>query len=62
MNGIREVRNETENALGTFIEEVKKRNRHEPEFIQAVYEVSESIIPYIEKHPIYKKKKIHVKL
>jgi glutamate dehydrogenase (NADP+) len=58
MNGIREVRNETENALGTFIEEVKKRNRHEPEFIQAVYDVSESLIPYIERHPIYKKKKI----
>ena len=58
MDEVREVPNETENALQTFIQEVKKRNRHEPEFIQAVYDVSESIIPYIEKHSIYQKNKI----
>ena len=29
------------------MEEVKTRNGHEPEFIQAVQEVAETVIPYI---------------
>ena len=35
------------------MEEVKTRNGHEPEFIQAVQEVAETVIPYIAKHDIY---------
>ncbi len=31
------------------MEEVKIRNGHEPEFIQAVQEVAETIIPYIAR-------------
>ena len=36
------------------LEDVKKRNPHEPEFHQAVEEVLESIAPVLEKHPEYK--------
>ncbi len=35
------------------IENVKKRNAHEPEFIQAVEEVLPSLIPILEKRPEY---------
>ncbi|MBZ4663808.1 MAG: NADP-specific glutamate dehydrogenase [Caloramator sp.] len=35
------------------IENVKKRNPHEPEFLQAVEEVLPSLIPVLEKHPEY---------
>ena len=35
------------------IENVKKRNSHEPEFIQAVEEVLNSLGPVLEKHPEY---------
>ena len=41
----------------TYIEQVtenvKKRNSHEPEFIQAVEEVLNSLGPVLEKHPEY---------
>jgi len=43
----------------TFMEWVRKRNTHEPEFIQSVEEVAESVIPYMqEKHPEYIEEKI----
>ncbi|MBL4934854.1 NADP-specific glutamate dehydrogenase [Clostridium sp. YIM B02515] len=35
------------------IENVKKRNAHEPEFLQAVEEVMNSLAPVLEKHPEY---------
>ena len=41
------------------MEEVKTRNGHEPEFIQAVQEVAETVIPYIAKHDIYNGKNIY---
>ncbi len=37
-----------------FIETVSKRNAGEPEFLQAVTEVAESLIPYIASQPKYK--------
>lgn len=40
------------------MDEVKKRNGHEPEFIQAVQEVAETVIPYIAENEIYKGKNI----
>lgn len=40
--------------LQQFIEKVKNRNAGEAEFLQAVSEVAESIIPYIESHSRYK--------
>ena len=40
--------------IDAFIEHVKVRNGNEPEFIQAVTEVAETIIPFIEHNPKYK--------
>ncbi|MCG2417566.1 NADP-specific glutamate dehydrogenase [Aequorivita sp. F47161] len=39
-----------------FISEVEKRNPHEPEFLQAVTEVAETVIPFIEKNEKYANK------
>ena len=41
-----------------FIKKVEARDAHEPEFLQSVFEVAESIIPYTEKHTKYKTHKI----
>ena len=40
------------------LDEIQERNPHQPEFIQAVKEVAEHILPYIEANPKYKKHKI----
>jgi glutamate dehydrogenase (NADP+) len=42
-------------AVDQFMELVERRNSHEPEFYQAVYEVALNVIPFIEEHPQYKK-------
>ena len=47
-----------QNQIDTFMEGVKNKNGHEPEFIQAVLEVAETVIPYIEENPKYKTAKI----
>ena len=36
-----------------FLAEVNKRNQNEPEFMQAVTEVAETVIPYIVKNNVY---------
>ena len=41
-----------------FMARIKAKNPAEPEFHQAVMEVSESLIPFIEEHPKYKHAKI----
>src|SRR5690606_25174304 len=41
-----------------FMDEIKLRNQYEPEFLQAVKEVAETVIPFIEEHPKYKGKKV----
>ncbi|MBE0654455.1 MAG: NADP-specific glutamate dehydrogenase [Bacteroidales bacterium] len=41
-----------------FMTRIKAKNPSEPEFHQAVMEVAESLIPYIEEHPRYKYAKI----
>jgi len=41
-----------------FMSVVESRNPGEKEFLQAVYEVAEAVIPYIEEHPQYKSTKI----
>ncbi len=48
--------------IDDFLAEVKARNSHEPEFLQAVQEVAESIIPYISEHKIYKEKNILLRM
>lgn len=45
-------------AINEFMNTVKSRNPHETEFLQAVYEVAASIIPFTERHPKYKTHKI----
>ncbi|MBD3638431.1 MAG: NADP-specific glutamate dehydrogenase [Crocinitomicaceae bacterium] len=39
--------------ISEFMDTVKAKNGHEPEFLQAVEEVAEAIIPFIEEHPKY---------
>ena len=43
----------TDKYLQRFLNGVEKRNQNEPEFIQAVSKVAESIFPYIADKPIY---------
>jgi len=40
-------------VISQFLAEVNARNQNEPEFMQAVTEVAESVIPYIVQHDIY---------
>ena len=42
-----------EAKIQAFIDSVKVRNGNEPEFIQAVTEVAETVIPFIENNPKY---------
>ena len=44
--------------IDAFMDRVKAKNGHEPEFIQAVHEVAEAVIPVIEENPRYKASKI----
>ncbi|ALM49316.1 glutamate dehydrogenase [Flavobacterium psychrophilum] len=44
------------NSLQSFMDAVTKRNPNEPEFLQAVHEVAETVIPFIEENPKYKGK------
>ena len=39
--------------IEAFLDLVKERNGQEPEFLQAVQEVAETVIPYIVEHDIY---------
>jgi glutamate dehydrogenase (NADP+) len=41
-----------------FITDLKQKNPNEPEFLQAVQEVSEFVFPYIKKNPKYSEAKI----
>jgi glutamate dehydrogenase (NADP+) len=50
--------NTHQQAIQDFMQLAKQRNGNETEFLQAVYEVAEKVIPYIEKNPKYKKAKI----
>ena len=39
--------------VSNFLDQVGTRNQNEPEFMQAVTEVAETVIPYIVKNDIY---------
>ena len=43
-------------SINAFMELVAKRNGHEPEFMQAVMEVAETVIPFIEQNKKYQNK------
>lgn len=44
--------------IAAFMDRVHSKNGHEPEFLQAVQEVAEAVIPFIETHPKYQTHKI----
>ena len=47
-----------ESKINAFMDYVKERNSNEPEFLQAVHEVAETVIPFIENNPKYQGKKL----
>ena len=44
--------------IDAFVASVAQRNPHETEFLQAVKEVAETIVPFMEEHPKYKEMKV----
>ncbi len=54
---VQEVK-KTNPAVRSFMTKMKEKYSHEVEFLQAVEEVVETIIPFIEKNPKYAKAKI----
>ncbi|NNE54435.1 MAG: glutamate dehydrogenase, partial [Flavobacteriales bacterium] len=44
--------------VDSFMKAVRASNPNEPEFLQAVEEVAETVIPFIEENPKYKKARI----
>ena len=46
------------NYINTVLESVRKRNANEPEFLQAVQEVLESLEPVVAARPIHEKERI----
>jgi len=44
--------------INAFMDKVKIKNGHETEFLQAVEEVAEAVIPFMDEHPKYKEAKI----
>ncbi|PKD21453.1 glutamate dehydrogenase [Salegentibacter salinarum] len=47
-----------EQNIQDFLDKVSKRNQNEPEFMQAVHEVAETIIPFIEENKKYQNKQL----
>lgn len=45
-------------AIDAFMADIRSKNPNEPEFLQAVQEVAEAVIPYIEENPKYKTAKV----
>ncbi len=52
------VQNKYQAEIDAFINSVKAKHSHETEFLQAVQEVAEVIIPFAEENPKYKNAKI----
>lgn len=42
-----------QDRIDAFMSLAAKRNANEPEFLQAVQEVAETVIPFVDKHPKY---------
>jgi len=49
-------KNSMSESIKSFVEAVAKRNPNEPEFMQAVHEVAETVIPFIEENKKYQNK------
>jgi len=56
------MKESVESKINDFMEMVKTRNNHEPEFLQAVQEVAETVIPYIVEKDIYHGKNILLRM
>ena len=54
--------NEIKYKVDGFLDLVRQRNGHEPEFLQAVEEVAETVIPYIIQNDIYHGKNILLRM
>ncbi len=54
--------NAMDKKIEAFMAEVRARNSHEPEFLQAVQEVAETVLPYIAQHEIYNGKNILLRM
>ena len=52
------MKNRYQEQIDSFMDVAKMRNQNEPEFLQAVKEVAEAVIPYIEENPKYQGKKL----
>ena len=50
--------NQAHDGLKSFMQQVEQKNPHQTEFLQAVHDVSNSLLPFIDKHPKYKVNKI----
>ena len=50
--------NNHHSEIEAFMDRVRAKNGHEPEFLQAVQEVAEAVIPFMENHPKYKTSRI----
>jgi glutamate dehydrogenase (NADP+) len=50
--------NKYQNQIEAFMTQVKSKDAHEPEFIQAVQEVAEAIIPFMNENPKYNSSKL----
>ncbi|MCF6224453.1 MAG: NADP-specific glutamate dehydrogenase [Flavobacteriaceae bacterium] len=48
--------------IKAFMDEISERNGHEPEFLQAVQEVAETVIPYIVTKDIYHGKNLLMRM
>ena len=48
--------------INRFLSEVSKRNAQEPEFMQAVTEVAQTVLPYIVANDIYHGKNILMRM
>lgn len=46
------------NQLNEFLDYVRQRNPHEPEFLQAVEEVVEAVLPFLKNYPEFVRAKI----
>ena len=51
-----------EQIINGFLSEVSKRNAYEPEFMQAVTEVAQTVLPYIVTQDIYRGKNILMRM
>lgn len=47
-----------DNSVEMFMKDLARKNPHEAEFLQAAHDVADSIIPFINAHPKYRKFKI----